>query len=404
VERIPKLAAERLKAISVPPGDHPGPEMLAAFAEKALTERERSQVIQHLAVCTECRQVVVLAQPELLPATAPGWRKSVWLASAALRWGTAVAFVVIVGAVVMLREPRTAEFSTRSAVTEPRSVNEPASAPGTTTAPGSPEPSKPSSEDSSNGSVAKLIAPGQRPSSLKKDSSAGTIVLRKDTLAAGSRSAAPALPSPVQEKSGEPIGTEVSESVAVNGVPEPQPAQTKVDSFESRSAADGAVGAIAGGRAKPPLAARSSAQAASSSAGPQAMSNALVASKKADQSALFNAAAFPLPRFTIASDGALVRSLDSGKTWQRLPVGGDNVFRAVSANSFDLWVGGAAGALYHSSDGGQTFSRVIPSFGGMKLTADIASVEFVDSHRGKVVTTAGEVWSTSDAGQTWEKQ
>jgi photosystem II stability/assembly factor-like uncharacterized protein len=159
---------------------------------------------------------------------------------------------------------------------------------------------------------------------------------------------------------------------------------------------------VAVGRAKP--AARSSAQAASSGAGPQAGSNALVASQRADQSALFRASTFPLPRFTIASDGALVRSLDSGKTWQKLPVGGDNMFRAVSANSFDLWVGGAAGALYHSSDGGQTFSRIIPASRGMKLTADIASVEFVDSQHGKVVTTAGEVWSTSDAGQTWEKQ
>src|SRR5262245_34096998 len=128
--------------------------MLAAFTEKALTERERSQVIQHLAVCTECRQVVVLAQPEALPAAAPGWRKSGWLASPGLRWGAAVAFVVIVGAVVMLREPRTAEFSRSGVVAESRSVNELPSASGAA-APASPEPSKPSGEDSNNDSRAK---------------------------------------------------------------------------------------------------------------------------------------------------------------------------------------------------------------------------------------------------------
>jgi hypothetical protein len=41
---------------------HPGAESLNAFAEQALGRRERAEVLDHLAVCPRCRQVVALAQ------------------------------------------------------------------------------------------------------------------------------------------------------------------------------------------------------------------------------------------------------------------------------------------------------------------------------------------------------
>jgi hypothetical protein len=41
---------------------HPDAESLNAFAEQALPERERGQIVAHLAVCSRCRQVIFLAQ------------------------------------------------------------------------------------------------------------------------------------------------------------------------------------------------------------------------------------------------------------------------------------------------------------------------------------------------------
>ena len=41
---------------------HPDAEMLSAFAEQALNEKERGGVLKHLAVCGRCRQVVALAR------------------------------------------------------------------------------------------------------------------------------------------------------------------------------------------------------------------------------------------------------------------------------------------------------------------------------------------------------
>ena len=53
---------------------HPDAESLNAFAEQALGERERGEIVEHLAVCSRCRQVVFLAREAaeemVLPAAA----------------------------------------------------------------------------------------------------------------------------------------------------------------------------------------------------------------------------------------------------------------------------------------------------------------------------------------------
>jgi photosystem II stability/assembly factor-like uncharacterized protein len=109
------------------------------------------------------------------------------------------------------------------------------------------------------------------------------------------------------------------------------------------------------------------------------------------------------PRWTLTSDGTLQRSLDAGKTWEAIPVAANVVFRALAAFGVHIWVGGSAGALYHSSDAGQHWVQVTPSADGEPLTAEIIGVEFTDAQHGKI-TTARETWTTSDAGQSWQKK
>jgi photosystem II stability/assembly factor-like uncharacterized protein len=109
------------------------------------------------------------------------------------------------------------------------------------------------------------------------------------------------------------------------------------------------------------------------------------------------------PRWTLSGDGVLQRSFDSGKTWQTIPVANNVVFRALAANDSDIWAGGAAGALYHSSDAGQNWVQVTPTTDGNSLTGDIITVEFRDAAHGKVTTSTRETWTTADAGHTWQK-
>src|SRR5579872_1804555 len=102
MEQLPKIVTQRLQA-TAKPGVHPDPDLLTAFAENSLGERERSQVLQHLAQCGDCRSVVTLALPEAEQAFATAPLKSPWLSWPVLRWGALAACVVVVSAAVTLR-------------------------------------------------------------------------------------------------------------------------------------------------------------------------------------------------------------------------------------------------------------------------------------------------------------
>jgi hypothetical protein len=107
--------------------------------------------------------------------------------------------------------------------------------------------------------------------------------------------------------------------------------------------------------------------------------------------------------WTLSPEGAVQRSGDGGKNWQPVSIeSGTGPFQALSAVGANIWVAGKAGALYRSSDSGQTWAKVTPVAGGKKLDQDITRLDFPDASTGTVNTANGEVWTTSDGGQTWQ--
>src|SRR5712692_3430949 len=104
---VPKIVCQRLQ-VTAKAGVHPEPDLLAAFAEKSLGGSERLQVLEHLAQCADCREVVSLAMPELEPAStvSAGPARAPWLPWPVLRWGALAACVVVVGAAVTLRHQK----------------------------------------------------------------------------------------------------------------------------------------------------------------------------------------------------------------------------------------------------------------------------------------------------------
>lgn len=100
---IPNIVRERLRA-EVVESEHPEANILSAFAQDALSLRERGLVIDHLARCRECRDVVALALPASEPADVAGKAAHAhWLAWPALRWGFAVAGVAIIASFAALQ-------------------------------------------------------------------------------------------------------------------------------------------------------------------------------------------------------------------------------------------------------------------------------------------------------------
>jgi hypothetical protein len=101
------MIAGRLRVGAMPSSSaHPDADLLTAFAERSLSERERAQVLEHLAQCAVCREVVYLAQPELEEAT-PGVSAAPirWYSWRRLQWAALAASVsVVIALAVLVRE------------------------------------------------------------------------------------------------------------------------------------------------------------------------------------------------------------------------------------------------------------------------------------------------------------
>ncbi len=435
MEQLPKIVQQRLQA-TAKPGVHPDPDLLAAFVEKSLNDRERSQVLQHLADCADCRDVMGLAMPEIVSPPSPVLQKSNWLSWPVLRWGTLAACVVVVSAAVTLHYQRRQALETYVAEKTPATpassaeVNAP-QRPGTKLAAktGPPELLR---SDRDLGVASKLAKQQQRKMDsttavartggfgLDQDKKARELSTNrladasadksadKPAASAGMMAAAPApVPSakaaqaaPAAEARNDNVNappSAMAETVTVEG------ATTSVLATEqtpARKAKDEATRNEA----------RKEVQAAQVAAGAAA-----VGGRKTDSLATTvelsasgkhvkrSQTAHSAPRWTLSAEGVLQRSFDSGKTWQTIAAASNLVIRALAANDSDIWVGGAAGALYHSSDAGQHWLRVYPAADGQPLTADIATVEFSDAQHGKLTTSTHEIWVTSTAGETWQK-
>src|SRR5450755_4375964 len=113
MEQRPKIVVQRLKA-APKPEVHPDPDLLAAFAEKSLGDRERAPLLEHLAQCSECREIVSLAQPQfelervaaVAAATMPAPVRPSWLRGPIFRWTALAACgaVIAVGAFTLRRQ------------------------------------------------------------------------------------------------------------------------------------------------------------------------------------------------------------------------------------------------------------------------------------------------------------
>jgi hypothetical protein len=95
VQNVPKIVQDRLKA-TAPAVTHPDADVLTAFTERSLPDRERAGVLEHLAICGDCRDIVAFALPATEAAQTVIRPARGWLTWPALRWGFAAAGIVTV--------------------------------------------------------------------------------------------------------------------------------------------------------------------------------------------------------------------------------------------------------------------------------------------------------------------
>jgi len=439
VSEIPKIARARLEQQSAGAGSHPDADQMTAFVERSLGAREREQVLEHLARCADCREVVMLAlPPEEAARLAEATPRFRWFEWQSLRWAAVAAtFVIAVSLVFQSYRETPARYSSDTAqnrplaaiAPSPEEAGKPAEAaradetqpPAATSAAKEKAPSSstvavlrdqeagvargPSKLDAvtpartgpKSGEIAAASGAGGRMDDSKKlgsegklETSGGTLAAAAPAMAAGSKRG-PSAPAPQQQMAG----------LAQQPAPASPPATVK--ELHRQAAAEPASRAAAD-RAE---AAKVTSQ--------NEVASVESLEKDADQPARNAAPAggftesrkmtpvvTATTRWVITADGRVQRSIDSGQTWKSTTLDPHIKFRTVSAAGSEVWAGGEAGALFHSPDSGNHWTRVA-------LPADLASativrVEFTDARDGTLSTSAGETWATSDSGATWQKK
>jgi carboxypeptidase family protein/photosynthesis system II assembly factor YCF48-like protein/putative zinc finger protein len=142
---LPNIVRERLRTQVSVPGLHPDPDVLSALAEQALMPAEREKVLEHLAVCEDCRATLVLALP---PMESEGVRQAAAATETAavsrsskrswfsrpvfawptLRWGALAAGAIVAGA-LLLHHTGNPNPGTAARQAAPEATSQPAATP-----------------------------------------------------------------------------------------------------------------------------------------------------------------------------------------------------------------------------------------------------------------------------------
>jgi hypothetical protein len=104
MQDVPKIVLKRLQPPAAEP--HPDADLLTAFAEQTLAGRERDHMLEHLARCGDCRDVVTLALPAteaVALARSRSTARTGWFSWPVLRWGFVAAGMVAITSVGVLQ-------------------------------------------------------------------------------------------------------------------------------------------------------------------------------------------------------------------------------------------------------------------------------------------------------------
>jgi hypothetical protein len=432
MEALPKIVRQRLRP-ETRPGVHPHADLLTAFAEKTLTERERTRVVEHLSRCEDCREVVFLSAPQQEPVQIVGRipSRGGWLSWPALRWGAAAACVIVVGtAVTLLREDsrhpalmeRAASKSARPVDQHPESATLAATAPNqAVVAESRRAPTQTRKDTGEEKLMAKAVPARPSPKAMiatprmpmQFDQSReinGNNIEATRSLSGADASNMAAAPTSARVSKDENLADQPERNKKQVQAPTGsmnEMVQVQASSVEAPVEPESAPEAKSKGKEslatdlKPNGYSVSSAKANEPTGG--SLQRGLADSAKMKKMEADSGSATLVQRWRLTSGGTLQRSLDAGDNWENVTVPAKIPLQAFAALLAEVWVGGASGHLYHSSDAGLHWAQVIPNSNNESLTGGITHIEFTDVQNGKVTTTSGEAWITADGGENWRK-
>jgi hypothetical protein len=413
---VPAIVYDRLQGALPQPvsgQSHPDADELTAFVELAISSPERDSVLQHLARCGDCRDVVALALPPVeighisiasetendvvrtqarTAKSSRSWLSSFTFAVPTLRWAAMAAGVAVVASVFLMRPGILNHGTTPSANPPIASVTQPASSGQITTSPEtSPQSAPPAVLAKAETPSPKLQASKKLDSQSAADAATHAnpeVLMADNKIAPEAKDLARAMSDRAMNKSA---------PTSVNGALRARSDTQSIEKAKPASPGNEAEASVAADQPRK----------TESSFSDSPATDALSSAKSSVDLARTRSATF-----TIAG-GILQRSLDNGQSWQNA-LHADHSLLCYASSDRDIWTGGEAGALFHSADDGVTWVRVQVSAGPQTLTSEISRIDLsgsdvssnVDSgQRATVVvsTRHQEVWSSADGGTTWVK-
>ena len=365
MQNISKLVSSRLRASeefgSAGAPGHPDAESLSAFAEQALSLSEREELLSHLSRCEECREIVSLAMP---PAAVPPPDER-----AEVNW--ADKFSGHAGP----ERARSPQRSALPAVKKNRwlgfawpNLERPNYAWGALAA--------------GVAVAASLIflhplspRPGNSPAANANLAFSAPATSTLSTASSTAASPAPSLASGID---------------SAGSSPDQKRRTTQAKSLSANET----------------LLAKSELPAA-----PQSGARAIRKAKPvpADREALDNTPSEDNRiRAWRIEDGNLQRSIDGGRSW-RSSLSPEHRVLCFASGGTEIWAGAEGGMLLHSSDNGSnwTHTKLPPDLGGDIIRIDWLGNSIAgggnDSGSINLFTSKGETWSSTDAGNSWNR-
>jgi hypothetical protein len=406
MEPLPKTVKQALgNSRQSAAGPHPDADLLAAFQEGAVTAREQQSLLAHFAACAHCREVARLALPApesvqqvVVPAPAASvWRR--WLSWAAV--GPATVVLGSVG-IIYQGQHHGSEQAKLSATRSDPSAPVIASGMPAAPAPSAKLQAKAAKKNASTSEQAKAV-----PRPLE-----AAAVVPFDRQAAALRpkvEPGPGLPEPGLPEAGLGMKTGTVFSSSATGTKEPAGSGSQA---AAHSGANGEVGSRAsvsanGGYQSDSLATRSRAM----------KMKAMGAANQAERQTAslphspsgFDSASPARAQWRISPAGELQRGF-KGSDWQTVLAAAATRFHALAVAGKEVWAGGSEANLFHSTDGGASWTRVpLPTprqgqgQGKRPEAPTITRITWDDALHG-TVGADNITWTTADGGRTWSQQ
>jgi photosynthesis system II assembly factor YCF48-like protein/putative zinc finger protein len=367
--KFSQFVRSRLESGQLKSADHPDANLLLAFAERNLSRREHAAVLEHLANCFECREVVALTSAT--DGTEVAWEQR-RAKRPAFRWGWRFAAAAGLACLAVSTVWWMPLFKSSAQLTpSPMIMNQ--------------------------------VPPMSPPVSGINDSEAA----KKQQYDLGQKDFAPKLETP--DRAGRFSAT--SRAKPVN---KPEKSDDKMYVTVPQTEAQVATGVRAmrevspsrstplseGTNAAPPVALRKNLVASDSafSAAERAVpAEALIRAPRTNVKPVWTLDGAPRA-------GAIQKSDDGGKTWRTIRVDDVTRFYALSAKGSDVWVGGAGGKLFHSEDSGMHWAEIAISNEGVPVSGSITEIEASGEGVIKLKINSDQTWETDDGGVHWRQE